>query len=594
MTRESRPAAAALTDLPAKPVIGDVTAAHGTLLADLLAHPTRPRPFLLDADNRHAGHRRTVAEAIATGRAYAVELASDVLAIDLDQAEARPSLDRFADDLAAEGWPVLRAESGSPGHRHLWAVVPDPDARERLTSRAVSLGLPAPRSPMRPPGTPHRLGLPVRLVDDPDTFRAAVVAIRGTERPDHLDWRDLLHSGRWPNGRTGDSSGSSMVWNICIGAHRAGHDLAAVRSMLANPANRGGRAYRDRLNRPAKSHADHWLDCYVWPEAVKAAGQRPEPPADAHAARERLDSITEAMNAHRWAGKGGATDRAVIVALVARGHARGTLTSTMSHRELAEAAPCHRNTVARAVARLRKAGWLQTVKQGRGRTVTDADRQYQERADATRWRLTLPARAADTGGTPQAGTPLSVTTSRGQSRAVLDACRWGGLGLNTPRVLDALAAGPLTDAALADRLILNRGNLRYRLLPRLADFDLIVRADDGWHLAENLDTALEAAADALELTGKADTVAAQHAAERAAYLDHRERTRSSRDAATRRRLTASTAARRNTGTEALPLWPDRPVEAAEPASTAPPGLPPPDPVEAALAPLSGSGGGHAN
>lgn len=55
-------------------------------------------------------------------------------------------------------------------------------------------------------------------------------------------------------------------------------------------------------------------------------------------ARERLDAITEAMSAHHWAGQSGATDYATLTALVTCGHARGTLTPTMSYRELAEPA----------------------------------------------------------------------------------------------------------------------------------------------------------------------------------------------------------------------------------------------------------------
>lgn len=116
------------------------------------------------------------------------------------------------------------------------------------------------------------------------------------------------------------------------------------------------------------------------------------------------------------------------------------------------------------------------------------------------------------------------------------------------------------------------------------------RSRNGCNLADDLDTALAAAADALELTGKTDTVADQHTADRAAYLDHRERTRPRREDATRRRRGASLAARRNAGADPLPLWPESPLEAAEPVSPAPPGLPAPDPVEAALAPLSGSCG----
>jgi len=201
----------------------------------------------------------------------------------------------------------------------------------------------------------------------------------------------------------------------------------------------------------------------------------------------------------------------------------------MSYRELAEAAPCSVSTVTRAMPRLRAAGWLQVAERGRGRTVLDADatlpenRCSVEAAHATRWRL-LDAHSEHTGGTPLARTELSVLTLRAPctARARLDACRWRGLGLNAPRVLEALVGGPLSDVELAGRLNLNRGNLRSRLLPRLAMFALVSRTATGWELSADLGTAMAAAAENLGLAGKAAAVAERHQAEREQYLVHRE------------------------------------------------------------------------
>lgn len=78
---------------------------------------------------------------------------------------------------------------------------------------------------------------------------------------------------------------------------------------------------------------------------------------------------------------------------------------------------------------------------------------------------------------------------------------------------DALTAdGPMTSRALADRLTLSWGNLRYRLLPRLIEHGLLTRTGDTYALADDLDAALAAAAVALDLVGKADVVAERHAA----------------------------------------------------------------------------------
>jgi hypothetical protein len=519
------PSAAERTYAPAVEALGLVLA---------VAHPTRPRPFLLASNNVHAGTMETVAEAAATGLAYVVTVGPDVLAFDLDGAVLVLAGNALYAELAAESWPAFRIRSGRSGHCHLWAVVPDPQERARFAARAAALGL-APRAAMRPPGAPHRLGLAVTPIDDPTDFidAATVARIAADTRPNGSDWRTLLKTGRWPAGWPGrDRSGSAKVWQVCIGAIRAGYQLDDVRPWLADLENRGGQSYRAKLGRPGKRHGDYWLAQHVWPSATKAAAVRVLPPADATEARERLYALSEAVDAHAWTGKAGTTDRAVLRALIARGHARGSLTPTMSFRELAQAAPCALRTVQRSVDRLRAAGWFQVVDRGRGRTVLDDDGGYREQAHATQWRLLVPRELTTRVVTPPARTSLSVVTTRdpvSALRSTADVCRWRGLGLNAPRVLNALAFGAATAADLAVALNLNRGNLRARLLPRLESHGLVTRASDKWELAADLDAAMEAAAEDFDLTGKADEVAAQHEAERVAYLEWREWLRGRRE-----------------------------------------------------------------
>lgn len=576
-------------------------------LAALVAHPTDPHARALDTENRNAGRLPGIAEADDLGAPYVVNVAPDVLALDIDATEAgdpdafTAAAEALADQLDADGWPVLRVTSGRPGHWHLWAVIADPDALDRAKFDATVAGIP-PRAVMRPPGSPHRLGLPVRVLDDPDAFTAAAKAARIAEAADRatvdrdrFDWRRILATGKLPASLdavpAGCGPGWWRVWWIAVGAARAGLTVDQLRAELAKPANLGGGAYRRRLTRHATGHADHWLDAYVWPKATQVARKRPTTPADATEARRQLAAIRAAVDAHPWRGIAGTTDRAVLVALLDRAHARGSLTPAMSHRELAEAAPCHRNTAKAATDRLRAAGWLLVAERGRGTTDTAPDGTYRERANATRWRLRLPAelraRACATEGTPPARTSLSGTSAR----ARLDACRWRGLGLNAPRVLDALAAvGPMTSRGLADRLGLSWGNLRARLLPRMAGLGLLVRAGDAYALADDLDAALAGAAVTLGLNGKADEVAAKHTAERAGYLEHRERTRPDRERARRRTMAAKRTAKGTATSSTAPTLPldvpVAPVPSSEPM-TGP--HPPPDPLDAPPGALAGLG-----
>jgi len=144
---------------------------------------------------------------------------------------------------------------------------------------------------------------------------------------------------------------------------------------------------------------------------------------------------------------------------------------------------------------------------------------------------------------------------------------------------------------LADALGLNLGNLRARLLPRLAAYS-IVSADAGrWQLADDLDAALALAAEELALTGKAAAVALAHEADRAAYAEHREHTRPLRDARRRRRIAT---ALRERWSDPLPFAGEAPRTSVEAFAhgLAPSSPPPPlqTPARAALALAGGDDG----
>src|SRR5699024_4367559 len=120
------------------------------------------------------------------------------------------------------------AESGRVGHRHLWAVIPDDADRAYWRSRAIDLGLPPARQAMRPPGSPHRLGLAtpilfptgVALRQLPARITAFRRSTTGEREP--LRWRSLLETGCWPAGYRGDRRDAGKILLICVGAIRDG------------------------------------------------------------------------------------------------------------------------------------------------------------------------------------------------------------------------------------------------------------------------------------------------------------------------------------------------------------------------------------
>jgi len=140
------------------------------------------RAVLINADNSRGGWL-PLRVALRRDGAFAVEVGYDVLAVDQDGTALAPVVDELGRELRGAGSVPVFVASGREGHRHLFARVRD---RERWTARARDLGLPGDairlgNNLIRPPLSPHRLGLPVALLDPTDPVEA-VVALAPRER----------------------------------------------------------------------------------------------------------------------------------------------------------------------------------------------------------------------------------------------------------------------------------------------------------------------------------------------------------------------------------------------------------------------------
>ncbi len=513
-----------------------------TRLALAIAAPGSQAMYL-DADNACAGWA-PIPEAAASGRPYCVEVADGLLPIDADRPDAEAVLAPLVREARAAGATPVLVASGRPGHRHLLVRLPRAD-RRRLALRARALGLDVRTGSarLRPPLSPHRLGLATTLVDlTPDEALEALSATSptSTSSPQPLRWEHLLRTGRWPTSYVGDRSGSALVFAIARGAVRADWNLERLAEALADPTNAGGEAYRRRK--------PEWLTRYAWPAASASAAARPPITCPEDVVHE-LDKIAAGVEATRWPGVGGATERALLGAVIAAGHDQGSVSPWAGHRWLADQVGVHRNSITAAAARLRAKGWLEVKRAGRCRTVAGEDGELVEEARSTVWHLRLPEHArtcANASSTPGGRTARGTST-----RVAHDACRWGGrsgegyrrgLGLNVPRVLDALAGGPLDTAALAERLGMSGRHLGARLLPKLAGHGLVSLVEGRWHLAEDHLERLDAAAEDLGLAGAGACQRRRHVDERRAYLDWRHEARETRAHRCRQRRRAHRAA----------------------------------------------------
>lgn len=140
-------------------VEAQVPAAHDVRLAAAVAASSRA--LLLDASNRPDGWL-PLSEAIASGRAYAVEVAPHLLALDADTVDGRYL--SLAQALSDAGAPTVEVTSGGAGgRRHLWLSLSD-DVSAPLRSavedaaRARGVDVRAGARLIRPPLSPHRSG----------------------------------------------------------------------------------------------------------------------------------------------------------------------------------------------------------------------------------------------------------------------------------------------------------------------------------------------------------------------------------------------------------------------------------------------------
>ena len=249
------------------------------------------------------------------------------------------------------------------------------------------------------------------------------------------------------------------------------------------------------------------------------AGQNTEGlSAEAHDdGRQKVLRLGEIALIHRWAGPGGASERAVLFALLRIGYQTGRVQIRASERRLALAAGIsQRNTVRRALGRLISTGWLALAR--KAKVPNEA---HLPLRGAT-YRLLLPPaaiRQTCANRTRVVGPEVLLgQVCRIRAEGEIDAFRHGstgGLGESAGRVYAVLGAGPtrVVDlqrlAGIASRRTVERA-LDRLLSAGLAD----QRGRSGWF---KTGITVEAVAPRLRSYGKSADQREQYAREREAF-----------------------------------------------------------------------------
>ena len=407
---------------------------------------------LINADNT-LNDWVSIAKAIQAEQAFFVEVDVDVLAIDGDDPALADNLYDIGSELTTAGERPVVLESGQSGRLHLFCRVRDGILHERLRQRARQLGLDV-RYQIRPPLSPHRLGLVPRLMlpADPQEALSALQPSNLRRRRDLSPrMRELLETGVNPRG-----SRSQGIISLAVSAVNARWTFSEFRTAM------------DRSPAGAKLHdrpdADKELR-RVWAKAIRFVRLSP-PIATENEASHLIRAVRALADDSTWPGRAGATDRAVLEAHLCIAERAHFIEYTASVRQIAEAAGLSTRTVSASHSRL-CANWLERIAVG-------------SKGLASKWKLaprnvshvsTLPTSCGGREGNLKAG---DTDTSFGH-----DVWRWRGLG---PAARHLFTLLPVEGSISIEALVRRRGTARsavHKLLRKLKRQELVVQLGGG-------------------------------------------------------------------------------------------------------------------
>jgi len=295
----------------------------------------------------------------------------------------------------------------------------------------------------------------------------------------------LLRHGDLENRFDGD--GSRIVGAVVLSAVNAGCNREWVRRLLKDPQHAGGFAALRRR----RANLDRWLDrewdrAEALVDASPMIGDRHEAVYRATVLAEHIDQLGD------WRGTGGATDRAVFLAVLSVAQRTGRLSDlALSSRELGELAKVTHRPAAKALHRLAGRGLLRRTALAKGTRPAV-------------WQVT-----AMRHNLPTPHTPVPVGLVWGRDVAPTDTWRYKALGHATRRVYENLDDAT-SAAALAERLGVTRRTVE-RHFVKLAGVGLVERTPEGWGRTAVEPVELEAE---LGIAGTTAKQKATHAEER--------------------------------------------------------------------------------
>jgi len=448
-----------------KPTLDEVEA-----LALVIARPGAPA-LLIDSQNKADGWV-SIREAARSGHAFAVAVADDILALDVDTPEHAATAFALVADLETDGIPVVVVASGRPGHIHVLARLRGPDVRARVLTRARERGLSSRRT-IRPPLSPHRRGLPVRLVQ-PQTVTEVLDHLRVASSPScrlsPTMFALLRHGDR--TGRYAKSGGgvdrSRVEAAIALAAVNVGWTYAQFRAAILDERNVAGEKARERYAAHPAAGETYMRDTFA---SAESRFRLSPPIADKADLLDLVARIREAAWADDWSGMAARSAFSVLMAHLAIVEKALEIEYRAGVRRLAGISGVGRTTVSSANSLLVGRGYLACVQKAGRRS-----------REASVWRLLQPraTRKGRTVATPLGGCEENCPDCARLDGLGEDAFRWRGLGKAawaTWRRLclhDGKSAGQVAEALRVSDSVARKH------LNRLRDHGLAERVDGQW------------------------------------------------------------------------------------------------------------------
>lgn len=276
------------------------------------------------------------------------------------------------------------------------------------------------------------------------------------------DWFGRLRTGE------GLRSGWAGPMQIVNGLLAAGVPEPTIRGCLLEPSNEGVRyLHFDSAGRPRPRAT---TERFVRSALAKARRHQEESTGfvDRAAALAFLAGIRASVDDEpgRWKGRGGASDRAVLLAALDLAMERGATTFGASVRQLADGANIGVKAAFSSIGRL--SDWLEVIERGAGTRAS-----------------TLRLRGRHGNARGRHGDPLCPRRTEPEGcddvRTTADVWRWGAgaLGKSTAYVYAQLGASPRSTADLAAALDVDPRTVR-RHLAKMREHQLAITVLDGW------------------------------------------------------------------------------------------------------------------